>query len=134
DREKPHSTDLDLPGVGLLAITCAATLALVSRLGPQGWPWPVAAALLVVAVAGIIGFVMVERRAANPILPPALLTNRSIGPALVGSCLLGIGFLSLDTYVPLYVQGAKGGGAAAAASVVTPVMLTWAMSGLFSAP
>jgi MFS family permease len=45
-----------------------------------------------------------------------------------------VGFLSLDTYVPLYVQGAKGGGAAAAATVVTPVMLTWALSGIFAAP
>jgi len=55
-------------------------------------------------------FIKVELRAANPILPPSLMVERSVGPALIGSCLLGIGFLSLDTYVPLYVQGAKGGG------------------------
>ena len=60
--------------------------------------------------------------------------DRTIGPSLVGSGLLGIGFLSLDTFVPLYVQGGRGGGVGAAASVVTPVMLTWAISGVFSAP
>jgi MFS family permease len=134
DREKPHSTDLDLPGVTLLAIACTASLALVSRLGPGGWPWPVAAALAVTALGAIAWFVSVERRAANPVLPPALMMNRVIGPSLVGSALLGVGFLSLDTYVPLYVQGAKGGGAAAAAGVVTPVMLAWATSGVFAAP
>ncbi len=48
--------------------------------------------------------------------------------------MLGCGFLSLDTYVPLYVQGGRGGGIAAAASVVTPVMLTWASSGVIAAP
>jgi MFS family permease len=79
-------------------------------------------------------FVRVEFRAANPILPPVLMIRRAIGPSLVGSCLLGVGFLSLDTYVPLYVQGAKGGGAAAAAAVVTPVMLAWAASGVIVAP
>src|SRR5207237_10861411 len=42
DREKPHSTDLDLPGVLLLAIACTATLVLVSDLGPGGWKVPAA--------------------------------------------------------------------------------------------
>ena len=37
DHEKPHSTDLDLPGAAALALACTATLALVSRLGPDGW-------------------------------------------------------------------------------------------------
>jgi MFS family permease len=134
DREKPHSTDLDLPGVTLLAVACAATLALVSRLGPGGWSWLVALTLAVIAAGAVAWFVSVERRAANPVLPPALMADRAIGPSLVGSALLGVGFLSLDTYVPLYVQGAKGGGAAAAAGVVTPVMLAWAFSGVFAAP
>ncbi len=67
-------------------------------------------------------------------MPVDLLMNRSIGPSLLGSLLLGIGFLSLDTFVPLYVQGVRGGGAGAAAWVVTPVMLTWAMSGIIAAP
>jgi EmrB/QacA subfamily drug resistance transporter len=134
DREKPHSTDLDLPGVTLLGIACAALLLLVSRIGPDGWAWPSAVALGAIAVGMMAWFIFVERKAANPILPPSLMTHRAIGPSLIGSCLLGVGFLSLDTYVPLYVQGAKGGGAAAAASVVTPVMLAWATSGIVSAP
>jgi MFS family permease len=32
------------------------------------------------------------------------------------------------------VQGGRGGGATAAAGVVTPVMLTWALSGIYAAP
>ncbi len=134
DQEKPHTTDLDLPGVAALAVAAAATLALVSRLGPGGWPWEVSVTLLIIAGVSWIAFLRIERSAANPILPPSLMMNRAIGPALWASCLLGVAFLSLDTYVPLYVQGVRGGGAAAAASVVTPVMLTWALSGLFAAP
>jgi MFS family permease len=134
DREKPHSTDLDLPGVILLAIACTALLSLVSRLGPDGWSWPVATALLLIAIGGIAWFVRIETRAANPVMPPALMIRPAIGPSLIGSMLLGVGFLSLDTYVPLYVQGARGGGATAAASVVTPVMLAWATSGILAAP
>ncbi|HVT87301.1 MAG TPA: MFS transporter [Tepidisphaeraceae bacterium] len=134
DKEKPHSVDLDLPGVALLAISCAALLLLVSRLGPDGWDLPRGLGLTIIALGTAAWFVRVERLSANPILPMSLVMHRAIGPSLVGSCLLGVGFLSLDTYVPLYVQGAKGGGATAAAGVVTPVMLAWATSGIFAAP
>jgi MFS family permease len=134
DHEKPHSTDLDLPGVGSLAVGCAALLILASRLGPDGWPWWVQGILAVICILALALFVWHERRAANPIMPPALLLNRMIGPSLAGSLLLGIGFLSLDTFVPLYVQGGLGGDVSAAGRAVTPVMLTWALSGVVSAP
>lgn len=134
DHEKPHSTDLDLPGVASLAVACTAVLALVSRLGPGGWPWWFEAALAGIAVVATVCFTFIERRAANPIMPPALVMNRLIGPSLAGSLLLGVAFLSLDTYVPLYVQGGRGGDVIAAGRVVTPVMLTWAISGIGAAP
>jgi MFS family permease len=134
DHEKPHSTDLDLPGITLLATGCTSLLLLVSQLGPGGWPWGASLALFAITVVALALFVRVECRSKNPILPPSLMIQRAIGPSLVGSLLLGVGFLSLDTYVPLYVQGALGGGATAAAAVVTPVMLSWAASGLLAAP
>ena len=134
DQEKPHSTDLDLPGAATLAIGCMSILALVSRLGPGGWSMPMSIALLAIAIASVLYYRIHERHAANPIMPIDLIFSRAIGPSILGSLLMGIGFLSLDTYVPLYVQGGRGGGAGAAASVVTPVMLTWAISGIFSAP
>lgn len=134
DKERPHSTDLDLPGVAMLSIACTATLLLASGVLPHGInpSWNVA--LAIVAVLSSIAFVRIEWTAANPIMPPKLMMRRTIGPAMVGSFLLGCGFLCLDTYVPLYVQGGRGGGVEAAASVVTPVMLTWALSGIFAAP
>jgi Na+/melibiose symporter-like transporter len=67
-------------------------------------------------------------------MPPALMMRRDIGPPILATIFFGAVFLSLDTYVPLYVQGGLGGGASAAAAVVTPLMLTWALSGMVSAP
>ena len=134
DHEKPHSTDLDLPGFATLAVACTATLLLASGLVPGarvlGWD----IVLFIVATLTTLAFAHIERRAANPIMPPALMMQRAIGPAMLASFLLGCGFLSLDTYVPLYVQGGRGGGVVAAAKVVTPVMLTWASSGVIAAP
>jgi MFS family permease len=134
DVEKPHSTELDFPGAATLAVACLSLLVLVSRLGPGGWPPLVTVTLATAFQAAAFLFVLHERRTQHPIMPPALLTHRMIMPSLLGSLLLGIGFLSLDTYVPLYVQGGQGGDERAAASVVTPVMLTWALSSVVAAP
>jgi MFS family permease len=134
DTEEPHPADLDLPGVAALTVAGATLLALVTRLGPGGWTMPWIVGLSVAAIAGVAFLVWHERRAAHPVLSPELLGRRAIGPSMLASLLFGLAFLSLDTYVPLYVQGGRGGGVTAAASVVTPVMLTWATSGIIAAP
>jgi MFS family permease len=107
---------------------------LVSRLGPDGWTRQWIIGLAAVAVACCVFLVWHERRTEHPVLPPELLMRRSIGPPILGAFLFGAGFLCLDTYVPLYVQGGRGGGVGAAAGVVTPVMLTWALSSMICAP
>jgi MFS family permease len=134
ERREHHEMDLNLPGVMALAVASTALLALVSGFGPDGWSWTTIALLSIVTIATTAYFVHHDRRAAHPILPPDLMMRREIGPSILGSILFGAAFLSLDTYVPLYIQGGRGGDARAAASVVTPVMLTWAMSGVISAP
>jgi MFS family permease len=134
DHEKPHTTDLDIPGAALLAASCSAILGLVFALGTDEVPWLADAALAIVGVAATVGLVRVERRARNPIFPLDLISQRVIGPAMVGSALLGVAFFGVDTYVPLYVQGTTGAGPEAAAGVVTPVMFAWAASGIVVAP
>jgi MFS family permease len=134
DTETPHSTDLDLPGAVAVALGCASLLALVSRVGPGGWSWQVSVTLLLITITSVVYYLRHERTAKNPILPMDFLMSRAIGAPILGTICFGLGFLSLDTFVPLYVQGGRGGGATAAASVVTPVMLTWAISGIIAAP
>ena len=50
----------------------------------------------------------VERRAADPILPPDLFARVPIAAAIAGSFLIGALLFGIDTYVPLYVQGVAG--------------------------
>lgn len=132
DREKPHSLDLDLPGVALLSLT---SICLLAALGlATTIPWWITT--IIVAAAVVIGFLFlsVEKKAANPIMPPSLMVHPAIGPAVMASGMLGLGVFAIDTYVPLYVQGGRGGDAASAAATVTPVMLAWASSGIVAAP
>src|SRR5688572_15639585 len=85
DREQPHSTDLDLPGIASVSVAAGTLLVLVSRIGPGGWSWPVTLAMSLVVVASIGFFVWNERRTSNPVLPPSLFMQRAIGPSLVAS-------------------------------------------------
>ena len=130
---KRRAQHLDLLGAALLAGATTALLALVSRLGPDGWTVAQTVGLALLTVALIGAFLFVEKRSPQPILSPALLAKRSVGPACIGTGLMGAGFLCVDTYVPLYVQGGLGGGPGAAARVVTPIMLSWAFSGMAAA-
>ena len=134
DREKPHSTELDLPGIAALGLGSLTLLAFCSGLGPGGFSWPVICGLVAASAVAFGFFIFQERRSGNPVMPPALMMRRQIGPSILATLFFGGAFLSLDTYVPLYVQGGIGGGPAAAAAVVTPVMLTWALSNFLIAP
>jgi MFS family permease len=134
DRQKPHSTDLDLPGVGLLAAGSTALLAGMSLLAGTAVSHWVAAGLVVLGGGLIYAFVRWERNAGNPIMPPGLMMQRAIGPSMLASALLGVVVYSIENYVPFFVQGGRGGSAASAAATVTPTMLAWATSGIFAAP
>ncbi len=134
DDQKPHSTDLDLPGVMLLAAGSTSLLVGVSLAAGVSVPLWVPAAALVAGLGAMGLFLRREKSAANPIMPPSLMLHGAIGPSLLVSALLGIGVFALDTYVPLYVQGGQGRSAGAAAATVTPVMLAWASSGVVAAP
>ncbi|MCX5662876.1 MAG: MFS transporter [Planctomycetota bacterium] len=133
ERERPHAASLDLPGAALLAGGCMALLLFASGLGTPGWAQDNAVALGIISLVLLAYFTFHEGRTANPILPPSLLFQRAIGPAMAGNFLLGAAHLCVDTYVPLYVQGGRGGGPGEAAGVVTPIVLTWAISGVLGA-
>ncbi|HUO09968.1 MAG TPA: MFS transporter [Phycisphaerae bacterium] len=134
DRQKPHSTDLDLPGVSLLAAGSTALLAGVSLLAGITVPHWFAAVLSILGLFLLKAFARWERVARNPIMPPGLMVQRAIGPSMLASALLGVAVYSIENYVPFFVQGGRGGSAASAAATVTPTMLAWASSGLLAAP
>src|SRR4051812_40064697 len=68
---------VDYAGAALLAVALSS-LVLMLTLGGTSYDWgsPFIVALGAVAVLGVVGFVLAERRAAEPILPPGLRTNR----------------------------------------------------------
>lgn len=85
-------------------------------------------AFLGVSLAFLALFVIRERQAPDPILPMDLMTRPTIFASLLGSFLIGGILFGLDTYVPLFIQGVRGGDATRAGRALMPLFLTWAVS------
>jgi EmrB/QacA subfamily drug resistance transporter len=80
---------------------------------------------LIVAAACLIVFVVVERRAAEPIVPLRLFRNRIVLAAAVTGFLAGMAMFGAISFVPLFIQSVTGASATAAGFVLTPFVLGW---------
>ncbi|MDY0911175.1 MFS transporter [Microbacterium sp. CFBP9034] len=85
------------------------TVALVALVLAVSWvadPDAAAAAAVafVVALIAFAAFVVVELRAAEPMLPPRLFRNPTISAGLALSAIIGIGLFSVTAYLPTYFQ------------------------------
>jgi EmrB/QacA subfamily drug resistance transporter len=126
DRRRPQ---IDYAGAGVLTI--ALTLLILGLLeGGQAWAWGSPAGIGVLG-AGIVllgVFVLIERRAADPVVPLRLLRNRLlIATNLVAAC-VGAILLGLTSYVPTFVQEVLGTGPLVAGFALAALTLGWPIS------
>lgn len=82
-------------------------------------------ALFTGATALMALFVLIEMRAADPIVPFKLFRNRVVAVSITAGFLAGVGMFGAITFVPLFAQGALGSSATEAGSLLTPLMLSW---------
>jgi MFS family permease len=124
----PLADPLDVAGSATLAV--GVTLLLFGVLhapGSGGVTLAGRAALLAAGLAALAVFARIQTRRLHPLVPPELFAGwRTAAPYLAG-ILLGTTIYGVDTFVPLFVQGARGGTAGAAGAVVTPLVFCWAL-------
>ena len=103
-RDPNRSRSIDYAGSVLIALTLAPIILALSKGSSWGWFSWATVSCVVVAVASGVGFVVVEKRVAVPMLDLALLRNRT----LVGSTiaiLIGAGTINALMYLlSLYFQ------------------------------
>jgi len=125
---------LDLAGGASLAAGVTALLfALLQQPGERGFGWPVRVALVFASAVSVALFVRLQNRRAHPLIPPSLFRQMQTAAPYLGGVLLGTTIYGIDTFVPLFVQGARGGTAGAAGAVVTPLVFLWAASATVAA-
>jgi len=100
---------IDYLGAAVLALTLAS-LVLVTDLGGAvlSWSSPLLIGLIVIAVAGLIAFVLVERSAREPILPLQLFRTRDVWVTSVVGLIVGFALIGSVTYLPVFLQIVKG--------------------------
>jgi EmrB/QacA subfamily drug resistance transporter len=117
---------IDWAGAALLTTSLSALLWVVLDGSRRGWALNIS--LLAAAAVLMVLFVIREHRAIDPILPLDLMMRPVIAASLVGSLLFGGILFGLDAYVPLYVQGVRGGSATSAGLALMPLFFAWAIS------
>ena len=81
--------------------------------------------ILGVSIILLLLFALVEKRAADPIIPFELFRNRTISVSIGAGFLAGVAMFGAISFIPLFAQGALGATATEAGSLLTPLMLSW---------
>lgn len=125
----PTGDPIDWPGIATLSASVALLLgAFLRDAESPGPPWALRLGLLAASAAFFALFVRIERRTEHPLVPIPLFTDPVTRPSYLSGILLGTSIYGVDTFVPLFVQGVRGGSAGAAGAVITPFVLCWALS------
>jgi EmrB/QacA subfamily drug resistance transporter len=131
---KPGSDPLDVAGALTLALGIGALLFAVLQRAGAGALGTGARLFLGVLGFALLGlFARLQARRKHPLIPPELFRHADTAAPYVGGVLLGTTIYGVDTFVPLFVQGARGGTAGAAGAVITPLVLFWAISAAIAA-
>jgi len=114
---------IDYAGTVLLAVALSA-LVLATTLGGTSYDWgsPFIIGLGVITVVGIGLFILVERRAKEPILPPSLFRNRVFVVTSAVGLVVGFALFGGLTFLPLFQQVVRGDTPTESGLQLLPVM------------
>jgi len=100
---------IDYAGTALIGAS-AVCLVLLTSLGGNTYAWGSFPIILlgVLAVVCAAGFVLVERRAAEPVIPPRLFANRVFTSSSVVGFAVGFAMFGALAYLPQYMQVVRG--------------------------
>ncbi|TAK62634.1 MAG: DHA2 family efflux MFS transporter permease subunit [Dehalococcoidia bacterium] len=115
---------LDYLGAIALAGTVAPLLLGFSWAGNEyGWTAPQVAGCFVVSAVLLAVLLVIEMRAAEPIVPLRLFRNRIFAVAIAATFISGVGLYAGAVYIPLFMQGVLHFSATNAGLVTTPMMV-----------
>ncbi|MES1247451.1 MAG: MDR family MFS transporter [Actinomycetota bacterium] len=111
--------------VGAIALAGGLScVVLFTSLGGVTWAWDSgpSLALMVLAFLLLVGFVLAEGRAEEPILPMDLFRNRIFGASSAVGFIIGLAMFGSVTYLPVFLQICKGMSPTRSGLQLTPMM------------
>ncbi len=114
---------IDYLGAGTLAGALTA-IVLLSTLGGTDYAWgsPQIVALAVIAIVLVVSFVLIERRAAEPVLPPRLFRDSVFTVTSGIGLVVGFALFGSVTYLPLFLQVVLGASPTSSGLQILPLM------------
>jgi EmrB/QacA subfamily drug resistance transporter len=123
-----RQASVDYLGAATIVGSVTSLILYLSWAGPDlGWQSPTGVGLLIVTVALAALFVLVERRAVEPILPMELFGHWTFTSNIVFAMIMGIGMFGGLIYLPIYLQVVKGMSATTSGLALLPLVV-----GIFS--
>ena len=128
-----RSREIDYAGSALLAVVLAS-LTLVADLGGTTYAWtsPLPLGLIAAATVALALFIVVERRAVEPVLPPRLFGQRTFFIGTVVGFIVGFALFGSVTYLPLFLQIVKGASPTKSGLLMVPMMLGMLVTSIIS--
>lgn len=114
---------IDWLGAGLLVGWVTALVLVTNRGSAWGWGSPLTLGLGAAGTAGVVAFVVHERRASEPVLPPELFRLRVFSSTSVLSFLQGFGMFAVTVLLPPFLQVVLGVNASSSGLLIAPVSL-----------
>lgn len=95
---------VDMAGIGLLTVASVCLVLMSTWAGTTyAWASPQIIGLLVLTAIAAAGFVLVERRAAEPIMPLHLFRNRDFDLTTIAGLATGIAMFGTLAFLPTYL-------------------------------
>ncbi|GAB3259163.1 MDR family MFS transporter [Arthrobacter pigmenti] len=114
---------VDFAGMGVLAITTTSLVLAASWGGVEyAWTSPIILGLFAATALGAVVFVMIERRAVEPIISMHLFGKRNFNLTTGAGLLIGVAMFGVLGYMPTYIQMVTGISATQAGFVMVPMM------------
>ncbi|MFD6415606.1 MDR family MFS transporter [Streptomyces sp. NPDC060194] len=124
-KERRRDARIDYLGAALLTVGITS-IVLVTTWGGTEYDWDSAVIMELIAlgVAALVGFVFVERRAAEPIMPLHIFRSRNFTLMSVIGFLTGFVMFGAVLFLPLYQQSVQGASATNSGLLLLPMLLS----------
>ena len=124
---------IDYAGAALLAMALSA-VTLLADLGGGVYAWdsPLMLGLIAITVVGLVIFVIVEKYAAEPILPLHLFRRSTFVVSTTVGLIVGFALFGSVTYFPLFLQVVKGASPTQSGMQMLPMMIGMLVTSIIS--
>jgi EmrB/QacA subfamily drug resistance transporter len=124
-RDQSVKRKIDFTGAAVLVAAVVGLLLAFTWAG-NTYPWvsPQVTGMMAFSAAMFLLFWVVEKRAAEPVLPPNLFASRIFNVAMGVTFLTGIAMFGTIIFLPLFIQAVIGASATGSGAVLTPMMFS----------